>query len=394
MKSCPECSPTHQLDHRKEWMTNVLDDVFNGFSRTLSFPRLEALVQRLAIGGMLKGFRAVGLMRPVAITPESHVHQRTKVVAEEATKRGWKVEMLSFMHHPSNIFLLTENGREHVFEGLPGLDPAKTITKVDDKEWTKHLLRRLNAPTPDGECFSRLTPALAYGKKLGYPCVVKPRTGSLSAHTTVNIQNDEELERAIVCAQHVSPSFIVERYIPGSLYRVTTVGETVAAIGRRDPPTIVGDGVKTVAQLIVECEAAQRDLLIALGYKPEEVPSLPKNHMKRNPEDVLAPGESLAVTWKINLSYGASVTDVTDDCHPDNLELFVRVAQAVKLPSVGIDFLAPNIAISWKDQPCGIIELNSLPSIDLHHPPIIKGTFRNVASALLDSVYGSTLKES
>lgn len=372
----------------------MIDDLLNGLSRTFSFPRLEALVQRVTIGGMLHGFRAVGLMRPVPVTPESHVHQRTKVVAEEAQKRGWKVEMLSFLGHTSNIFLLTENGREHVFEGLPGMDPAKVMTKVDDKEWTKYMLGKLGVPTPQGECFSRLAPALAYGKTIGYPLVVKPRTGSLSAHTTVNIQNDTELERAILCSQHVSPSFIVERYIPGSLYRATTVGPNVAAIGRRDPPTIVGDGKKTVAELIVECEAAQRDLLIALGYKPEEVPSLPKNHMKRNPEDILAPGESLAVTWKINLSYGASVTDVTAEAHPDNVELFERVAKEVKLPSIGIDFLAPDITVSWKDQPCGIIELNSLPSIDLHHQPIVKGTFRNVASALLDFVYGSTLKKS
>ncbi len=394
MKSCPECSPTHQLDHRKEWVMNFVDDISNEFSRALSFPKLESLVQRVAIGNMIRVCRLTGMMKSVAITADSPIHQRTKVIAEEAMKRGWNVTMLSFMKFPSNLFELTENGRRHVFEGLPGLDPTKTATKIDDKDWAKALLKSIGAPVPEGECFSRLKSALAHGKSIGYPLVVKPRTGSLSAHTTVNIKTDEELERAIVCAQHVGPSFMVEQYIVGNLYRATTAGPTVAAVGRRDPPTIIGDGVKTVAELVEDCEAAQKELLIALGYKPEEVPGLPKNHMKREATDVLAPGEKLAVTWKINLSYGASVTDVTDDVHPDNIKLFEKVAKAAKLSSIGIDFLAPDVAVSWKDQPCGIIELNSLPSIDLHHPPIVKGQFRNVAAALLDHVYGSTINSS
>ncbi len=394
MKSCPECSPTHQLDHRKEWAMNVVDDVMNSFSRRLSFPLLESMVQRVAIGALLGSFRLIGLIKSKPVTEDSHVHQRTKVIAEEAEKRGWKVMMLSFLGHDSNLFFVDGAGKSDVFEGLPGLDPAKTITKVDDKEWVKHLLRSLECPTPEGQAFTNVMKALRYGEQLGFPLVVKPRTGSLSAHTTVNIQSMDELERAVLVAKHVSPSFMVEQYVPGNLYRATTVGTSLVAVGRRDPPCIIGDGVQTAGELITAREAEQRELLVALGYKPEEVPGLPRNHMKKDPSEILPLGERVAVTWKINLSYGATVTDVTDRVHPDNIELFEGVAKAAKLPSLGIDFLAPDIAVSYKEQRCGVIELNSLPSIDLHHPPIVIGTFRNVAAALLDHVYGSKLDES
>src|SRR5690242_19135411 len=96
--SCPECSPTHQLDHRKEWAMSFVDDLLNAFSASLSFPALEAVVQRLAIGGLVKSFRTVGLIKPVVVTADSPVHQRTKVIAEEAARRGWIVQMLSFMN--------------------------------------------------------------------------------------------------------------------------------------------------------------------------------------------------------------------------------------------------------------------------------------------------------
>ena len=104
------------------------------------------------------------------------------------------------------------------------------------------------------------------------------------------------LERAIVCAQHVGPSFMVEQYIVGNLYRATTAGPTVAAVGRRDPPTIIGDGVKTVAELVEDCEAAQKELLIALGYKPEEVPGPPKKSHEARGDRRSCAWRKLAVT--------------------------------------------------------------------------------------------------
>mgnify|MGYP001562579788 FL=1 len=372
----------------------MVDDVMNSLSRKLSFPALERVVQRIAISALLGGFRATGLIRSVPVTEDSHVHQRTKVIAEEAENRGWNVKMLSFLGHDSNLFFVEGAGKNDVFEGLPGLDPAETMTKADDKEWAKQLLNSIGAPTPEGHAFTNVSKALAYGTKLEFPVVVKPRTGSLSAHTTVNIRSAEELERSILVAKHVSRSFNVGQYVPGNLYRATTVGTSLAAVGRRDPPYIVGDGARTVGELITAREAEQKELLVALGYKPEEVPGLPRNHMQKDPADILPLGERVAVTWKINLSYGATVTDVTDSVHPDNIELFEGIAKAVKLPSIGIDFLAPDISVSYKEQRCGIIELNSLPSIDLHHPPIVIGKFQNVAARLLDHVYGSKLTES
>jgi len=50
---------------------------------------------------------------------------------------------------------------------------------------------------------------------------------------------------------------------------------------------------------------------------------------------------------------------------------------------VGIDFLCENISKSWKKQKCAILELNSVPSIELHHFPSA-GVPQNVAKAMVD----------
>ncbi len=328
-------------------------------------------------------------MKPVTIDATTHIHQRSKVVAEEAARRGWTMLVMTLRGKPSNFFTLEHPQGKLLFEGLPGVDPINPQTTVDDKEWTRALFEELGIPTPEGRSFTNAENALEYGKIIRFPLVVKPRFGSLSAHTTVNIQTEEELLRAIAIAQQICLPFIVERYVPGSLYRATTVGEHVIAIGRRDPPHIVGDGTSTVAQLVEAREAEQRALMVTLGYKPEEIPSLPTHHMKAGPTDVPPAGERVAVTWKINLSYGATVEDVTEAAHPDNIAMFEAIAKAAGRTVLGIDFLAPSITTSWKDQFCAVIELNSLPSIDLHHPPIVIGTPRDVAGALLDHVVGT-----
>ncbi len=383
---CLECSPTHQLNHASARFSSMVADYLERASDAIIPKRLSRLAERIVIGSLLKGMIASGIMRPKPINAQTHIHQRSKVVAEEAARRGWTMHVLQLGQMPTNFFTLAHPGGKMLFEGLPGVDPINSQSMVDDKEWTRALMDRLHVPTPQGNSFTKTEEAVAYGMSIGFPLVVKPRFGSLSAHTTVSIQSEKELRRAIAVAQEICLPFIVERYVPGALYRATMVGNNVIAIGRRDPPSIVGDGISTVAELVAKREQEQQTLMISLGYKPEEIPSLPTHHMKAKPTDVLPAGERMAVTWKINLSYGATVEDVTDTAHPDNIALFETIARETQRAVLGIDFLAPSIATSYREQTCAVIELNSLPSIDLHHPPIVIGTPRNVAGALLDFV--------
>lgn len=387
--ACPDCSPTHQLNHTAEWFGSIVsestDRLFGGL-----IPRsVDGFTQRLILGNLLRFMRATRILKETLLTDDMHVHQRTKVVGQEAQKRGLHVNALLLFGVPTNFFVLcgTSNGKsiEHLFEGLPGIDPVAATDNIDDKEHARDMLQQLGVPTPQGSSFHSLSDAVAYGRSVGFPLIVKPRYGSLSAHTTVNIRNEQELETAIRCSQQVARSFIVEEYIPGNLYRATTVGPRVVAVGHREPPMITGDGKHTVQELFDARDEERKALLVSLGYSLENIPPLEQSRMHVDPQKVLLTGERVALTWKVNLAYGAGVIDVTKTVHPDNTELFERIAKAIPdFPTIGIDFIAPDIAVSWKEQKCACIELNSLPSIDLHHPPIVTGDNHNVAGALLD----------
>ena len=75
--------------------------------------------------------------------------------------------------------------------------------------------------------------------------------------------------------------------------------------------------------------------------------------------------------------------EVTNKAHPENIQLFKEIAKFFDVRLVGIDFLAKNISLPWKKQKCGIIELNSLPCIDMHHFPT-SGQPQNVAEKVVD----------
>ncbi len=332
---CPDCPPTKPAHHASEWIQTVFLEIIDRF--------LEPLIPRfLKIGfniGLMKalliGLVKIGFLREAEIVPELKIHPRTVQIAEEAARRGLSVLALTHHRRPTNFFVLKGHGKPYYFEGLPGYTPD-FVTDIDDKHSAKKRLQALGIPVPRGAVFFRPSSALRFAEELGWPLVVKPPYSSLSRHVSVNLRNPEELRRAIRVAQRISVSFLVEEFLEGFYFRATAVGDRVLAVCRRDAPATPHEG---------------------------------------------APG------WKFNLDLGGTVTDVTDTVHPDNWALFEKIATAVSHPAIGIDFIAPNISESWKNQRCGVIELNSLPAIDLHTTPIIQGTSRNLAGAILDQVF-------
>ena len=106
-------------------------------------------------------------------------------------------------------------------------------------------------------------------------------------------------------------------------------------------------------------------------------------------DSIPAPGQKVYLHDKIVLACGVDIVDVTDAVHPANRELFTTVGKLCRVPLAGIDFIAPDISKPYDEQKCGILEINSVPYIDMHHYPT-SGVPRNVAGSLLDYCFGLT----
>jgi cyanophycin synthetase len=122
---------------------------------------------------------------------------------------------------------------------------------------------------------------------------------------------------------------------------------------------------------------------IAFGEEAREM--LAKQNLSA--DSVPAAGCMVTLHPKVSRLYGASTTEIAAaDVHPDNMKMFEAIARNVGDPLFGVDIIMENMGRSWRDQPCGVIECNSLPAIDVHHDPL-RGEARNVAGAVWNMIF-------
>jgi D-alanine-D-alanine ligase-like ATP-grasp enzyme len=81
-------------------------------------------------------------------------------------------------------------------------------------------------------------------------------------------------------------------------------------------------------------------------------------------EDVPPEGESFPVRKAANLHTGGTIHDVTALVHPRLVEAAIRVARAIDIPVVGVDFIVANPA----EPDYVFIEANERPGLANHEP--------------------------
>jgi cyanophycin synthetase len=171
------------------------------------------------------------------------------------------------------------------------------------------------------------------------------------------------------------------------VYRATVIGGKVVGVLRREPPHVIGDGTYTVKELIEQENKnplRHGSIFHTLVVGPEAHTELKRQQLTL--DSIPSAGQMVSLNQKVSRGEGASNSDVTDETHPDNIQLFEKIGQVLEDPLVGIDFIIPDMTNSWQEQDCGVIECNAMPFIDLHHYPLT-GKPRDAAGALWDLVF-------
>jgi len=306
----------------------------------------------------------------------------------EAKERGISIAEFRLFNLPRNIFVAKlTNGKKIAYEGLPlpGDSDLNRAQWMDDKAVLKEKFRKLGLPVAKGGSAATLKEARKIFQDLVPPAIAKPFSGSGSRHTTLHITNDEELAHAFKIAKQVAPKVVIEEELVGPVYRATVVEGVFAASLRRDQPHVVGDGTSTTAELVEKAnEHPARSGPYFHKIKLDETALEELRWQNLTPESILPEGVRATLHQKINWSVGGTTADVTDETHPDNIELFEEVARVLNAPIVGLDFIIEDISRSWKEQDrLGILECNSMPFFDNHHLPF-EGKSRNVAALIWD----------
>jgi cyanophycin synthetase len=266
-----------------------------------------------------------------------------------------------------------------------------------NKAITRAVLQDANLPVAKG--FTILnTDTDAYIQEvfdaLQKPLVAKPSNGTHGNGVKLNITNFEELRD---WARHIlqpstkdfgpdSTAVVVEEMGKGEEYRIIVTRDRVLAVMNRQPASVVGDGMKTIQQLIDEKNTDPMRNISELLYphiKPDEDMMRILQKMRYTLETIPKKDEKVVLREVSNIMAGGDAFDVTDDIHPSVADIAVKIALAIPgMTLLGVDFMTTDIHADQASTPHMIVEVNSAPEFDMHDIPM-NGQKRDVAKTML-----------
>jgi cyanophycin synthetase len=321
------------------------------------------------------------------------VHERyalgpsTRSIVDAARRRGIPFLRLDDL----SLVQLGHGARARRIQATIGSHTSHiAVALAGDKSLTKRILSFHGVPVPEGETVRTWEDALDAAQRLGWPVVVKPLDASQGRGIATDIRSEEELRAAFEEAQRYRTTVVVERHLQGDDFRLLVVGGKLIAAAQRTPAHVVGDGERSIAQLVDEVNADPRRgdghekvmTKIRLGDRASRL--LASRGMGF--DSVPAAGERVLLETTANLSTGGTAVDVTERVHPANLELAERIACLVDLDIAGIDVVAPSLEEPLEENGGGVVEVNAAPGFRMHLAPT-EGKPRPVGEAVVDLLF-------
>ena len=270
------------------------------------------------------------------------------------------------------------------------LSSAIAESIAQDKELTKKLLDAAGVSVPIGRPVMSAEDAWAALCEIGAPVVVKPLDGNQGKGVTVDVVTREHLNIAYAAASGISSEVLVEKFIPGSDFRLLVVGNRLVAAARRDPPQVIGDGIHSVHELVEQVNSDPRrgegHATSLTKIRFDEIALARLDIQGYGADSIPVKGARVVLRNNANLSTGGTATDVTDDVHPDMAASAIAAAQMVGLDVCGVDVVCDSVLRPLQEQGGGIVEVNAAPGLRMHLLPSF-GKGRAVGDAIISMMF-------
>ena len=305
---------------------------------------------------------------------------------KEAVKRGIKVDVLD--RNENFISLKRKEKIEYVKQATKtSKDNYVSVLIMENKSVTKKVLEQCNIRVPKGIEVNSLeegrSVAELYKNK---PVVIKPKSTNFGTGISIFSEgtDKESLVKAFEIAFKYDDTVLLEEFIKGKEYRFLVINDKVCGILHRVPANVIGDGKKTIRQLV---EIKNQDPLRGYHYvTPLEKINLDENAalflkvQNKTFDYIPSENEIVYLRENSNISTGGDSIDYTDMIPEKFKNIAVACARAVNAKICGVDMMLEDY--SDENKPYGIIELNFNPAIHIHCYPY-KGTERKIGEEVL-----------
>ena len=314
---------------------------------------------------------------------EKAITGRSRLIWDEAEERGIKMEQVLVFGKPIESYRALIDGKYFNFESLPIPPhlPRSGYPWVDNKFILSEKLIAEGIPAPMTKEAMTYRSALRAFNSLSKPVIIKPRSGSRGRHTTTNINTGKELRDALGLAHVIAPVVVVEEHLFGSVYRATVVDGKLVGFFRADPPSVSGDGIHTVQELIDIKNNNRHELLSDIKVNDDVLAFLERQNL--NLDSVVEKDKIVNLSAKTGRFYGGYTREMLPEVHPKMHSYFERAGRLVDIPVAGFDLIIEDPTKDPDEQRWGIIECNSMPFIDLHYFSL-EGEHINVAKHVWD----------
>jgi GNAT-family acetyltransferase (TIGR03103 family) len=294
--------------------------------------------------------------------PAKAMNPYARIIINEARRRGIGVDVIDA---EGGLFELRSGGRKiRCRESLTELTTSVALSICDDKAMTRRIVEAAGVSVPDEIEADDMDAVRAMLARHG-SLVVKPARGEQGRGVAVDLDTIDSVERAIATARQHSDRVLVESFHKGEDLRLVVIGYKLVAAAIRRPAEVVGNGRDTVRQLIerqsrrraaatggesrIPLDAETERCVLKAGFTLEDVP----------PQ-----GVAFSVRKAANLHTGGTIHDVTSMVHPRLVDAAIRVARAIDIPVVGVDFIVANPT----EPDYVFIEANERPGLANHEP--------------------------
>jgi hypothetical protein len=263
---------------------------------------------------------------------------------------------------------------EKYMHGCSNYNTVEVRRGCRSKAQGRAIFEKNSVPHARGMVFFWPWTALRFARQHGFPLVIKPNVSGYSRGSYFPIETMGELYRAMFWARVWWPTTIIEQYFLCSNYRVLTRDTGLVSVIRRYSPFVIGNGKDTIDVLIDMENRVRKEMnlypTIFPIVKSDKVVAHLKKHEK-SLQTIPEEREHVELFHRVALSPGGVVEIIAQNTIPEeNIRLFKDVVKMFGANVLGIDAIfEQGIEVSWKDQKCIFIEVNSRPYLKMHYYP-------------------------